>query len=70
MLLYQLIHQLTHLMHQLHCLKTMSKSPIILSMSYVCCIIAVVSAEKNNGAIEASLDTPSESVEESIDKAT
>ena len=39
-------------------------------MSYVCCVIAVVSAEKNNGASEASLNTPSESVDESIDKAT
>ena len=39
-------------------------------MSYVCCIIAVVSAEKNNGASEVSLDTPSESVDKSIDKAT
>ena len=48
----------------------MSKSPILLSMSYVCCVIAVVSAEKNNGASEASLNTPSESVDESIDKAT
>ena len=37
-------------------------------MSYVCCVIAVVSAEKNNGASEASLDTPSESVDKSIVK--
>ena len=39
-------------------------------MSYVCCVIAVVSAEKNNGASEASINTPSESFDESIDKAT
>ena len=39
-------------------------------MSYVCCVIAVVPTEKNNGASEASLDTPSESVDESIDKVT
>ena len=67
MLLYQLIRQLTY---QLHCLKTKSKSPIQDSMSYVCCVIAVVPTEKNNGASEASLNTPSESVDESIDEAT
>ena len=33
-------------------------------MSYVCCVIAVVPTEKNNGASEASLDTPSESFDE------
>ena len=52
---------LYHLVYQLHCFKTKSKSPIQDSMSYVCCVIAVVPTEKNNGASEASLDTPSES---------
>ena len=70
MLLYQLIRQLIYLAYQLHCLKTKNKSPIQDSMSYVCCVIAVVPTEKNNGASEASLDTPSESVDESIRKAT
>ena len=71
MLLCQLIHQLTyHLVYQLHCLKTKSKSPILDSMSYVCCVIAVVPTEKNNGASEASLNTPNESVDESVDRAT
>ena len=70
MLLYQLIRQLIYLAYQLHCLKTKSKSPIQDSMSYVCCVKAVVPTEKNNGASEASLNTPSESVDESIDEAT
>ena len=39
-------------------------------MSYVCWVTAVVSTEKNNGASEVSLNTPSESVDESIDEAT
>ena len=39
-------------------------------MSYVFCVIAVVPTEKNNGVSEASLNPPSESVDESIDKAT
>ena len=39
-------------------------------MSYVCWVTAVVPTEKNNGASEASLNTPSESVDESIDEAT
>ena len=55
---------LYHLVYQLHCFKTKSKSPIQDSMSYVCCVIAVVPTEKNNGASEASLDTPSESFDE------
>ena len=38
-------------------------------MSYVCCVIAVVPSEKNNGASEASLNTPSESVDEPIVEA-
>ena len=62
-LLYQLIRQLIYLAYQLHCLKIKSKS-------YVCSVIAVVPTEKNNGASEASLNTPSESVDESIDEAT
>ena len=71
MLLYQLIHQLTyHLVYQLLCLKTKSKSVIQDSMSYVCCVIAIVHTEKNNGTSEASLDTPSESVDKSVDKQT
>ena len=57
MLLYQLIRQLTY---QLHCLKTNSKSPIQESMSYVCCVIPVVTTEKNNGTSEASHDTQNE----------
>ena len=39
-------------------------------MSYVCWVIAVVPTEKNNGPSEVSLNTPSESVDESIDEAT
>ena len=70
MLFYQLIRQLIYLAYQLHCLKTKSKSPIQDCMSYVCYVIAVVPTEKNNGASEASLNTPSESVDESIDEAT
>ena len=61
---------LYHLVYQLHCFKTKSKSPIQDSMSYVCCVIAVVPTEKNNGASEASPNTPSESVDKSTDKAT
>ena len=71
MLLYQMIHQLTyHLVYQLHSLKPNDKIPILDSMSYVCCVIAVVSTEKNNGASKASLNIPSESVVKSIGKAT
>ena len=54
----------------MHCLKTKSKSPIQDSKSYVSRDIAEVSTEKNNGASEASLNTPSESVDKSINKAT
>ena len=59
MLLYQLIRQLTyHLVYQLHCLKTKSKSPIQDSMSYVCWVVAVVPTEKNNVASEVSFGKP------------